>query len=188
MAQMCKHCGAWAEDKDRFCQQCGGNLMQDGPVEVVDAEIIRPARRHESPAADAREVRERLIGTKVGYYLPRFEKMEALNSFTDWNLAACILGYWWMLYRKMYVLGGVMWLIFAALTQMDATGLCFLLSVGMGVIGNFLYMKDIDHRTEKAMNMQPDEREAYIQKNSGTGWVGVISAAVLSIVIALIML
>ena len=84
MAKMCKSCGAWVEDDDRFCQQCGNCLMeQEGPIEIVEAEIIPPMHRYESPAADAREVRERLIGEKAEYYLPRFEKMETMNSFVE---------------------------------------------------------------------------------------------------------
>ena len=71
MAKLCKNCGAWVEDDDRFCEHCGNNLSSvDDPVvidvepEVVEAEIIMPPKRYDSPAADAREVRERLIAAR----------------------------------------------------------------------------------------------------------------------------
>ena len=106
MAKLCKNCGAWVEDDDRFCEHCGNNLSSvDDPVvidvepEVVEAEIVMPPKRYDSPAADAREVRERLIGSKTEYYLPRFEKMETLNSFTDWNWAAFFFGFTFMITR-----------------------------------------------------------------------------------------
>lgn len=193
MAKLCKNCGAWVEDDDRFCEHCGNNLSSvDDPVvidvepEVVEAEIIMPPKRYDSPAADAREVRERLIGSKTEYYLPRFEKMETLNSFTDWNWAAFFFGFWWMLYRKMYVFGAVALAVTELLSLLTIPGLGLLVSLAVGVVGNFLYMKDINNRTDKAMDMQPEEREVFIQKNSGTGWTGVVVAFVVFLVLGMI--
>lgn len=193
MAKLCKNCGAWVEDDDRFCEHCGNNLSSvDDPVvidvepEVVEAEIIMPPKRYDSPAADAREVRERLIGSKTEYYLPRFEKMETLNSFTDWNWAAFFFGFWWMLYRKMYVFGAVALAVTELLSLLTIPGLGLLVSLAVGVVGNFLYMKDINNRTDKAMDLQPEERELYIQKNSGTGWTGVVVAFVVFLVLGMI--
>ena len=193
MAKLCKNCGAWVEDDDRFCEHCGNNLSSvDDPVvidvepEVVEAEIIMPSKRYDSPAADAREVRERLIGSKTEYYLPRFEKMETLNSFTDWNWAAFFFGFWWMLYRKMYVFGAVALVVTELLSMLTIPGLGLLVSLAVGVVGNFLYMKDINNRTDKAMDLQPEERELYIQKNSGTGWTGVVVAFVVFLVLGMI--
>ena len=193
MAKLCKNCGAWVDDGDKFCEHCGNNLSAvDDPVvveaepEIVDAEIIAPPRRYESPAADAREVRERLVGTKTEYYLPHFEKFETLNSFTSWNWAAFFFGGYWMLYRKMYALGAVLFVVTELLALLDVGGLNLLLSIGVGVVGNYLYMKDINSRTDKAMDMQPEEREVYIQKNSGTGWTGIVVAIVISIILSMI--
>ena len=193
MAKLCKNCGAWVEDDDRFCEHCGNNLSSvDDPVvidvepEVVEAEIIMPPKRYDSPAADAREVRERLIGSKTEYYLPRFEKMETLNSFTDWNWAAFFFGFWWMLYRKMYVFGAVALAVTELLSLLTIPGLGLLVSLAVGVVGNFLYMKDINNRTDKAMDLQPEERELYIQKNSGTGWTGVVVAFVVFLILGML--
>jgi hypothetical protein len=183
MAKQCKQCGAWAEDMDRFCQQCGSSLIdaivEDTP-EAVDAEIILPTKRYHNPAADAREVRERLIGEKTEYYLPRFDKMETLNSFTDWNWCAFLFGITWMLYRKMYAIAVAMYVLTQVLNLAGASLLSAVVWVGTGLVGNFLYMKDINRRTEKAMNMQPEEREVYIEKNSGTGWIGIIVMLIVS--------
>ncbi|MBR4077016.1 MAG: DUF2628 domain-containing protein [Oscillospiraceae bacterium] len=193
MAKLCKNCGAWVEDDDRFCEHCGNNLSsEDDPVvidvepEVVEAEIIMPPKRYDSPAADAREVRERLIGSKTEYYLPRFEKMETLNSITDWNWAAFFFGFWWMLYRKMYVFGAVALVVTELLSMLTIPGLGLLVSLAVGVVGNYLYMKDINNRTDKAMDMQPEERELYIQKNSGTGWAGVVVAFAVFLVLGML--
>lgn len=193
MAKLCKNCGAWVEDDDRFCEHCGNNLSSvDDPVvidvepEVVEAEIIMPPKRYDSPAADAREVRERLIGSKTEYYLPRFEKMETLNSITDWNWAAFFFSFWWMLYRKMYVFGAVTLVVTELLSLLTIPGLGLLVSLAIGVVGNFLYMKDINNRTDKAMDMQPEEREMYIQKNSGTGWTGVVIAFAVFLILGMI--
>ena len=190
MSKICRNCGSWQDDSARFCEDCGSNLSEmhapvavEPVVEPVEAEVVGVVRNYDSPAADAREVRERLVGTKQEYYLPRFEKMENLNSMTGWNWAAFLFGTSWMLYRKMYVFGIVMCIVNNIVAALDIGILNLIVWVGIGVLGNFLYMKDINNRTEKAMNMQPDERELYIQKNSGTGWAAVVLMFVATILI-----
>ena len=194
MSKICKNCGALQDESAKFCEECGSSLAQIVSVEPevsyepVHAEaepervevVIEPPRRYDSPAADAREVRERLIGTKTEFYLPKFETMETLNSFTSWNWASFIFGTAWMVYRKMYVFGAVLWLVSQVIGALGLWPLSLVMWVAYGVLGNYLYMKDIDNRTEKAMNMTPEQREAYIQKNSGTSWIGVIVLYLLS--------
>ena len=185
MAKQCRQCGAWAEDMDKFCQQCGSTLVEavvEDIPEAVDAEIIPPTRKFEIPSSDAREVRERLVGEKTEYYLPRFEKLETLNSFTDWNWCAFLFGAFWMLYRKMYAYGIVLFVANELLGLVNG-GLSLLLHVGIGIVGNYLYLKDINNRTDKVLDMQPEAREAYIQANSGTSWTPV--AVLIAVSVAL---
>lgn len=186
MSKYCENCGAMVMDDGKFCENCGARLPEDVVVEAVDVVIERP-KNYGSPAADAREVRERLVGTKQEYYLPRFEKMETLNSVTGWNWAAFFFSTVWMMYRKMYVFGGAVWLASNLLSAIGLGSLGVVISIAMGVLGNYLYMKDINNRVDKAMDMQPEERELYIQKNSGTGWVGVIVLFALSMVLGTIL-
>ena len=97
MSKFCSNCGASQEDAARFCQECGARLA-DLPVEPEVVEVvIEPPRRYEGYGVDAREVRERLVGSKTEYYLPRFEKMEVLNSFASWNWCAFLFGTTWMM-------------------------------------------------------------------------------------------
>ncbi len=162
-------------DDAKFCGECGSNqanVYAAVEAEIVDV-VIEAPRRYDSPAADAREVRERLIGEKAEYYLEKFDSMETLRSFTSWNWCAFLFGISWMVYRKMYAFGIALWVLNNVLSLLGLGALSLIVWVGMGVVGNYLYMKDIDNRTEKAMNMQPEERELYIQKWSGTSWVGV---------------
>ena len=91
-----------------------------------------------------------------------------------------------MLYRKMYVFGAVALAVTELLSLLTIPGLGLLVSLAVGVVGNFLYMKDINNRTDKAMDLQPEERELYIQKNSGTGWTGVVVAFVVFLVLGMI--
>ena len=184
MSKYCPNCGAWQEDSAKFCENCGNRLELHAEPEAVEVIIEPPRRNHHSPAVDAREVRERLVGTKTEYYLPRFEKMETLNSFVSWNWCACLFGCSWMLYRKMYVYGILLWIVMQAVTVSGVAGLSLIAWIGAGVLGNFLYMKDINSRTEKAMNMQPEEREAYIQQNSGTSWKPVVIGFLASMAVA----
>lgn len=195
MSKICKNCGSWQDDNAKFCEECGSSLagggtpvMVDTEPEIMEAEIVdvivEPPRRHGSPAADAGEVRERLVGTRQEYYLPRFEKMENLNSFTSWNWCAFLFSGSWMMYRKMYVFGVVFWVLGELVSWLELGALRWVLWIAAGVLGNFLYMKDINARTEKALNMQPEQREIYIQKNSGTGWAAVVILIAVSFLLA----
>ena len=184
MSKICSNCRAWQEDSAKFCQECGSKLIEmEVEPEVVDVVIEPPRRRYNSSGVDAREVRERLVGTKTEYYLPRFEKMETLNSFVSWNWCSFLFGVSWMMYRKMYAIAIALYVVIQVLTYATGGALSVVLWVASGVLGNFLYMKDINNRTDKAMNMQPEEREAFIEKNSGTGWVGVVILMIASLVI-----
>ena len=186
MSKICRNCGSHQSDSAKFCEECGSVLSAsviETATEVVEAEVVGVVKSYDSPAADAREVRERLIGTKLEYYLPRFEKMENLNSVTSWNWPAFIVGCNWMLYRKMYGFGVALWVVSQVINLLGVPLLNWAVWIGTGVLGNYLYMKDINNRTEKAMNMQPDEREVYIQKNSGTGWTAVLIACVVSVIL-----
>lgn len=190
MSKYCSGCGAVYSDNVNFCENCGTGLTVSAAVtvneepEIVEAEVVGVVRDYDSPAADAREVRERLIGENADYYLPRFEKMETLNTMTNWNWCAFLFGCNWMMFRKMYVFAVGFWLIGELLVNvLDMGGLRWILWIASGLLGNYLYMKDINNRTEKAMNMQPDERELYIQKNSGTSWAAVLILLVGSFVL-----
>lgn len=192
MSKICNQCGAMLSQDAKFCGECGTVVAEpvvpvvvEEPVkvdaEIVDVEIIQPPRHDfEGIGADAREVRERLVGTKTEYYLPKFETMETLNSATSWNWAAFFFSTAWMLYRKMYAFGIGLWLVSNVISLLGVPLLSLAVSIGVGVFGNYLYMKDINNRTDKAMNLQPEEREVFIQKNAGTTWVPVVLLYLLS--------
>ena len=195
MAKQCNRCGAPVGMLDKYCDNCGNSLSENtagygdfSAAEEVDVVIIPPKHGgyDSNPAADSREVRERLVGAKCEYYLPRFEQMETLNSFTSWNWCAFLFSYLWMFYRKMYAFGIGLMVVSSVLTLTGLSGIGILVMIACGVCGNFLYMKDINNRTEKAMNMQPDQREMYIQKYSGTSWLPVIIYYVVSFVLGIL--
>jgi len=183
MEKICRNCGSAVSAHDRFCVECGAMLEQERNSVIMAEEvevIIEPPRKYDSPAADFYELRERLVGTKVEYYLPRFADLESQNKFVGWNWAAFIFGICWMMYRKMYVFGLACWLVSAVLSAMGASALSLLFSIAIGAVGNYLYMKDIDNRANKAMDMQPEQRDAFVEKNSGTSWAAVLVLCLLS--------
>ncbi len=194
MSKICKVCGTMLSDDARFCGECGTNMgaasgYSAPEPERVPVDIIQPPRRERNGvAADSREVRERLVGTKTEYYLPRFETMETLNSTTSWNWAAFLFSTGWMMYRKMYAYGAVLFVVSNVLAMLSLGFLSLVLSIGVGILGNYLYMKDINNRTEKAMNMQPEAREMFIQKNSGTSWIPVIVLCLAGFALSLLMI
>lgn len=206
MSQICKTCGTWYSDDVNFCRQCGTALdggeapkaaepvsqpvsepvsqpvyvRTDAGESVYGDEeadvVIVGARSYESPAADARDVRAQLVGAKADHYLPKFEKMEQTNSFISWNWPAFLIGAAWMLYRKMYVIGAVVLVAANLINAMQNSFLTLLFWLFTGLVGNFLYMKDINRRVEKVLDLQPDQRQAYLDRNSGTSFIPLLVA------------
>ena len=57
-------------------------------------------------AADVAKV----VGINQEYYMPTFSKFETTGKSTKWNWAAFLLGPYWLLYRKCYLTGGLLFL------------------------------------------------------------------------------
>ncbi|MGL4572602.1 MAG: DUF2628 domain-containing protein [Clostridium sp.] len=135
------------------------------------------------------------VGEKnTEYYLDKFEKYQTNPSFASWNWAAFFLGLWWMLYRKMYKVCGIVFLIsflnslflgvFAPIVSLS-------ISIGMGVYGNLFYLKDsmkkINNIRRFSANLNPADFNNRLILNGGTNIVApLVLAAIMLIVIIII--
>ena len=183
----CEYCGSPLTPGAKFCTNCGHSIPAPAetsyetiPTMGGSDVIIEPPRKQGSPAAEPMEVEQRLVGTKVEYYLPKFGRFRSEGGVASFNWPAFFFGPYWMAYRKMYVLAVVVMLISDVAVILNSGLINLLLMIGCSVLGNFLYMKDIEHRTQKVLDLEPEKRDAYIERNGGASFVPVVLLVVLT--------
>jgi len=128
--QICPNCSTENAQYAEFCTRCGADLdVEDWhsayvpPTPPVNEYTPRytpfSAADHYSdneiisntPAKELAAV----VGNNAPYYMDRFRRTNQ-NKTCGWNWAACLLGPLWMLYRKQYVAGGLLFLLDTACT------------------------------------------------------------------------
>ncbi|WP_456434326.1 DUF2628 domain-containing protein [Thermosulfuriphilus sp.] len=131
------------------------------------------------------------IGPRADYYLAQFRKFFLIpgGQFTvTWHWPAFAFGFWWFLYRKMYLWA----LVFFFLSNILGSLIFFhgpigilIVHIGYGVLANYLYFRHVRTKVaEAAMNI-PDREKliAYLARTGGTNswvvWLGVALAGLL---------
>ena len=105
--RVCPHCFTKNAEFAEFCTHCGYAL---GPTEWHSADAYRPytaSTRAEVFADDP--ALSAYVSVNTQYYMPRFRHIREGRS-GGWNWAGFLLGPLWLVYRKQYVLGGLMFL------------------------------------------------------------------------------
>ena len=74
------------------------------------------------------------------------------------------------MYRKMYAYGGLFLAVSFILSQIGEFGsvLSLGVSVASGILGNYLYMNQVEKYAQQSKNMVEPIRTQFIAKNSGT--------------------
>ena len=178
----CEYCGSQLTPGAKFCTNCGHSVPAPAepsyesiptPMPAGDV-VIEPPRRQGSPAAEPMVVEQMLVRTRLEYYIPKFHGFRDEGNMFSFNWSALLFGAYWMAYRKMYAIAAVMAVVSIIIPFLGIGLLSLALLIFNGVLGNYLYMKDIDRRTQKALDMDPEQRDAYIEKNGGTSFVPVV--------------
>lgn len=121
----CPRCGSENPEGRTLCNTCGtalketeepsatpfGAPMSDSFHEYAPFRVNQPPCGGVAPdteirgetAADIAEV----VGTNTQYYMKRFARMAKGAAVFSWNWAAFILPDYWLLFRKNYLLGGL---------------------------------------------------------------------------------
>ncbi|MBI5696885.1 MAG: DUF2628 domain-containing protein [Nitrospirae bacterium] len=139
---------------------------EDAPITMADTGRPRPSggpgpSSGQSSSRDERYAKEQqrpavmspdeelalLVGENFGKYGAKFDKFDEHDGYaTTWHWPCFLFGFWWFIYRKMYLwavldifLGffGIFWMI------------------GRGILGNYLYWK---HLTKKADDVRDECR------------------------------
>jgi len=150
------------------------------------------------------ELTKALIGRKHDHYLAKWRTLLAkaggdpakVVQATSWNWPALFIPYGWLLFRKMYVLGGILLavqLVYVLLPDSVPTAVSRALSlatIGMGVVaamyGNAWYFAAVRTRWD-ALRQEPDQAVALEQAKQagGVSWATPIVAFALVLAAAL---
>lgn len=105
-AEICTHCGLRFENEDWHTEQPA--YTSPAGAEYVPFHVGFASRESYSPEEKIGEFRakelEAVVGQNAAYYIPRFRRIENRQG-GGWNWAAFLLGPYWLLFRKQYLLG-----------------------------------------------------------------------------------
>lgn len=175
----CTNCGVQLKETDAFCSNCGTPVVKNSTYtqaetkeeftapeteETVDAEVVGSEEAYSFIDNDV----VALIGDKKrDFYIARFAEMKQKNKKATWNWCAFLFGPAWMIYRKMYIYGGLYWLM--SILIFDQLGFFdFVISILVGVFGNWLYMICLEKFAVDAKALQEPQKGEFIKKNGGT--------------------
>jgi len=199
---LCATCGTPIISGNAFCGKCGaavqGNITMSAPSrtsaavnmvsDVVSTGINTLANEFKTNSELDMELPE-FIGTKAEYYMPVFGELKQQKKYTSWNWAAFLLSPFWCAYRKMYIPAGVIIAIDFILMLLGGL-LGAILSIGMavisGLLGNYLYMYDLEQRVAKGKHMSGPEKYNYTMKNGDINAIVPSVAAVIYVLICVL--
>lgn len=132
---------------------------------------------------------QQLVGTKMEYYIPKFQELKAQNKQTSWNWAAFLVAPYWFVYRKMYGYGISAFAIGFIISKIGSPILSFL-SLGayavIGIFANYIYMKFLEGKAQIVKNMSEPVKVQYINTNGGVNSTATVLAFFGYVLLALI--
>jgi hypothetical protein len=171
---ICPFCKENILDGAIKCKHCGSMLNLD-PYNTITIDSIT-----------ADEIRA-FVGTNAYYYIQNFSRFTIMGRekfCVTWNWNCFGFTFLWMLYRKMYALALVTFIVFCI------PGVNLLLHIGAGMIGNYLYYRHVKAKIIEIRSTRlPHNFLPLLQEIGGVNsWVittGVIFGIILTILIAI---
>lgn len=127
-----------------------------------------------------------MIGDKnKEYYVEKFSKIKSTGKTSAWNWPAFLFTPIWLLYRKMYaygagILGGLILLNFILPALMVIAEIAC--SVIFGIIGNNLYLQELEKKVAQVKFLQEPLRSQFILKNKGENLLWAIVPTVIYLI------
>lgn len=137
-----------------------------------------------SPASLAsQEDLKSFIGPNYEKYCMKFKKF-SINpaSFqASWNWSAFLAGWWWLLYRKMYIWAAVSFVTFCI------PYLNFITWIGHGIAGNYLYYRHVQKEIAGLKTHQGENYAQFLPSFGGVHkWVPIVAVIIMTIPIIFI--
>lgn len=167
----CPYCKETILDGAIKCKHCGSMLNLD-PYNSISIDTIT-----------ADEIRA-FAGANAYYYIQNFSRFTIMGRekfCVTWNWSCFGFTFLWMLYRKMYVLAFVTFIVFCI------PGVNVLLHIGAGMIGNYLYYRHVKAKIIEIRSSQlPQNVVPVLQETGGVHTWVVMAGIIMSIVIAIL--
>ena len=177
----CPGCGNKLIQPDRFCPRCG---------RALDNEAGRAG--HGSPGAKPEplpgdEDFAAFVGNNSPKYLEKFRKFSiggVDNFVATWHWPAFLAGFWWMLYRKLYL-----WAL-GYFIVMFVPYVNFVAWIAAGIVANYIYYKEAKKKilALRAQNAQGDISVTLAQVGGVNKWVPAVAVIVtlLALILAIV--
>lgn len=168
---ICPKCGKENTEGTMYCSECGTSLT----APVNNGEI------NESLVAN-------FVGNNQPYYVTKWKMMKKSGSKVSWNWSSFLLNTYWLMYRKLYVVAVIKFVVDLILGQLGTFGTVASLAlwVCMGLFGNYLYFQNMEKCLREAEALNEGERAIYLSKKGGTTIVPVVIMLVLYVALILI--
>jgi hypothetical protein len=170
---ICPYCKETILDGAIKCKHCGSMLNLESAntinIDTITTDEIRA-----------------FVGPNSYYYVQNFSKFTITGRekfCATWNWSCFGFTFLWMLYRKMYLLSIITFVVFCL------PGINIILHIGAGLVGNYLYYRDMKQKiielraTQSSQNYIP-----VLQEIGGTNrWVitlGIVIGIIMTILVA----
>lgn len=187
----CPKCGTQNPDDSKFCRKCGNlmpNSSQGNSQRAVSSEPV--PKMEGTKVSSTSSLAQKMIGKNADYYLQKRSELIAKGSKISWNWAAFLLSIYWMIYRKLYLLGFVLLVVSMFFSYIIGGVLSIVVSCGIsilaGLLGNYLYTEYANNCLNEAAEMDSERRDAYIAEKGGTNLGLALLVGALAVAISII--
>ena len=170
---ICPYCKETILDGAIKCKHCGSMLNLDSTNNININSITTD------------EIRA-FVGANSNYYIQNFSKFTFTGRETfcaTWNWSCFCFTFLWMLYRKMYFLSIITFIVFCL------PGINIILHIVAGVVGNYIYYKHVKEKILEIRATQSSQNYVPVLQEIGgiNRWVitlGIIISIFIAILVA----
>ncbi len=175
----CPECGSRLAQPDKFCPHCGRPLPDAARCEWPPDAKPNGACREEDFIA--------FVGNNSPSYLEKFRKFRVggVDNFSaTWHWPVFFTGFWWMLYRKMYLWAAVSFI------GLLIPYVNFVAWIGFALAGNYIYYKFAQRKilALRSVNPQGDISVTLAQIGGVNRWIPIVAIIITLLALALAMI
>ncbi len=190
----CSDCGAKNSAITLYCSNCGKQIVSNKQnIEYEKSNNTLNNVNSNPKSYSSTDDIMKFVSQNIYFYQEKFNLINKTGKKITWNWAAFFLSIYWMLYRKMYLQTGGIFLLSIILTCIPYVGYLLSLSLGiiiciiLGMYGNYMYLNHIERKLKEIDYLNNYERDAVISRKGGVNLVLPIVIAIIPIALIFIM-